>query len=236
MWGGLKRGYLEEVTRLGLLNYVDAVSFHMYNYKLSFAERSAEAWVKLVQGTEDMLKSYNGGKPVPIYVTEQGRPTPPGSAELNELSQARYLTRVHLLAQSLPCVDGTWWYTRQDRRKSNGSVENFGLRRMDGMAKPSYTALSVMQKSLQGYRLDRRLTTGLSGGYNPDTDYVLRFVNPANGATKLAAWTTAYAHSILVPATSSSASATWMLGGGLTLGKSNDMLVLPLTQGPKYVP
>lgn len=234
MYGTLKRGFLQEVLDVGLLNHVDAVSFHMYNHNLPSDQRSAEASTGLMRSVQDTLKARNGGKPVPMYITEQGRPSDPSSTEYTEQSQAQYLTRAYLLARGLPFVEGIWWHNRQDSVKSNGYTSRYGLRRLDGTAKPSYTSLSVMQKALRVHRFDRSLTD-LGGNHNPAKDHVLRFTNTTNGASTLAAWTTGYDHDVLVPFDSDAAEVTGMLGDKAILVTIGGKLTLHLTQSPKYV-
>ena len=47
--GGVKKGWLEAIVKLGALDYCDAISIHSYNYNEKFPQRGPEAcstWMK----------------------------------------------------------------------------------------------------------------------------------------------------------------------------------------------
>lgn len=137
--GGVKRGWLEQIVKLGALDYCDAISIHSYNYSDKFPERSPESCSAWMTGVQEMLRKYNNGLDVPFFVTEMGWPTHmTGGGTEPELS-ASYLARLYLLARTSPCFRGLWWYDFQDDGwRPEYNENNFGIVRPDLTPKPAY--------------------------------------------------------------------------------------------------
>jgi hypothetical protein len=141
--GGVKKGWLEDILKLGALDYCDAVSIHSYNYSAKFPERSPETCSKWMAGVQNMICKYNGGKDVPFYVTEMGWPTHVGRRGTAPELSASYLARLYLLARTSPSFRGIWWYDFQnDGWNPEHNEHNFGLVRPDLTPKPGYHVMA----------------------------------------------------------------------------------------------
>ena len=141
--GGVKKGWLEKIIQLGVLNYCDAISIHSYNYGDKFPERSPEACSAWMTGVQEMPRKYNNGSDVPFYVTEMGWPTHVGKRGTPPELSASYLARLYLLARTSPSFRGIWWYDFQDDGwKPDDNENNFGIVRPDLTPKPAYHVLA----------------------------------------------------------------------------------------------
>jgi hypothetical protein len=137
--GAVKKGWLEDVVKLGALDSCDAISIHSYNYNDRFPDRGPEACSAWMTGVQAMLRRYNEGRDVPFYVTEMGWPTHVGKHGTDPELAASYLARLYLLARTSPSFAGIWWYDFQDDGwNPQYNEDNFGLVRPDLTPKPSY--------------------------------------------------------------------------------------------------
>jgi len=141
--GGIKRGWLEGIVKLGALKYCDEISIHSYNYSAAFPERGPEACWTWIASLQEMLRQYHGGKDMPLCVTEMGWPTHVGKNATDPELAASYLARLYLLARTAPWFTGLWWYDFQDDGwDPRHNEDNFGLVRPDLTQKPAYYALA----------------------------------------------------------------------------------------------
>lgn len=168
--GGVKKGWLEGIVKLGALDYCDAVSIHSYNYNDKFPYRGPEACSDWMADVRKMLARYNDGRDVPFYVTEMGWPTHVTKGGSSPEMSAAYLARLYLLARTAPSFKGLWWYDFQDDGwNPEHNEDNFGLVRPDLTPKPSYHVLTDLCPLLHEGRYVDRLTT------ENKNLYVLRF-------------------------------------------------------------
>lgn len=141
--GAVKKGWLEDVVKLGALDFCDAVSIHSYNYSDRFPERGPEACSAWMTGVQAMLRTHNHGRDVPFYVTEMGWPTHVGRHGTDPELSASYLARLYLLARTSPSFSGIWWYDFQDDGwNPQYNEDNFGLVRPDLTPKPAYHVMA----------------------------------------------------------------------------------------------
>ena len=141
--GGVKRGWLEGIVKLGALDYCDAISIHSYNYNDKFPQRGPEACSAWMTSVRAMLARYNDGADVPFYVTEMGWPTHVTKGGTDTQLSASYLARLYLLARTSPSFRGLWWYDFQDDGwNPEHNEDNFGLVRPDLTPKPAYHVLA----------------------------------------------------------------------------------------------
>lgn len=141
--GGVKKGWLEGIVKLGALDYCDAISIHSYNYNEKFPQRGPEACSAWMTSVQTMLRGYNGGADVPFYVTEMGWPTHVTRGGTDPQLSASYLARLYLLARTSPSFKGLWWYDFQDDGwDPTHNEDNFGLVRPDLTPKPAYHVLA----------------------------------------------------------------------------------------------
>jgi hypothetical protein len=180
--GGLRRGWVEGALKLGALEHCDMLSIHTYIYGEKGTKRTPEAWCRWMQQVQAMLRKYNQGQDVPLFVTEMGWPTHVGKSNSTppELS-ASYLGRLYLLARTLPFMRGVWWYDYQDDGWDEEYNENnFGIVRPDLTPKPSYYVMAdVSELVAHGEYLGRVQT-------EDPALWVLRF--RLNGDEVWAAW------------------------------------------------
>jgi hypothetical protein len=140
--GGVKKGWLEGIVKLGALDACDAMSIHSYNYSEKFPQRGPEACAAWMAGVQEMLRKYKGSD-VPFYVTEMGWPTHVGRNGTDPELSGSYLARLYLLARTSPSFKGLWWYDFQDDGwKAEYNEDNFGLVRPDLTPKPAYDVLA----------------------------------------------------------------------------------------------
>jgi hypothetical protein len=158
--GGVKKGWLEEIVKLGALDCCDAISIHSYNYSDPFPQRSPEACSAWMTGVQEMLRKYHDGKDVPFYVTEMGWPTHTTKGGTDPELAASYLARLYLLARTSPSFAGLWWYDFQDDGwNPEYNEDNFGLVRPDLTPKPAYYALKAIAPVVAyGQYVDRLAT------------------------------------------------------------------------------
>lgn len=158
--GGVKKGWLEDIVKLGALKSCDAVSIHSYNYSAAFPERGPEACWTWITSVQAMLRRYNDGQDVPFYVTEMGWPTHVGKNGTDPELAASYLARLYLLARTSPSFHGLWWYDFEDDGwDAKYNEDNFGLVRPDLTPKPAYHALAdIAPIALTAQYVDRLAT------------------------------------------------------------------------------
>jgi len=179
--GAVKRGWLEQVVKLGALDSCDGVSIHAYNYSDKFPERGPEACSAWMTSVQEMLRGYNEGKAVPFYVTEMGWPTHVTRHGTDPQLSASYLARLYLLARTSPSFAGMWWYDFQDDGwNPQYNEDNFGLVRPDLTPKPAYHVLADIAPVVgKGQFVDRL-------GTKDEDLWILRF--KVEGADCWALW------------------------------------------------
>jgi hypothetical protein len=168
--GAVKKGWLEDVVKLGALDFCDAVSIHSYNYSDRFPERGPEACSAWMTGVQGMLRTHNDGKDVPFYVTEMGWPTHVARHGTDPELAASYLARLYLLARTSPSFAGIWWYDFQDDGWSpQYNEDNFGLVRPDLTPKPAYHVMADVAPVVAGGEFIGRVAT------KDESLWILRF-------------------------------------------------------------
>lgn len=157
--GGVKKGWLEDIVKLGALDSCDAISIHSYNYSDKVPQRGPEACSAWMTGVQEMLRKYKGSD-MPFYVTEMGWPTHVGKNGTDPELAGSYLARLYLLARVSPSFQGLWWYDFQDDGwKAESNEDNFGLVRPDLTPKPGYDVLmDIAPVVAQGRYVDRLAT------------------------------------------------------------------------------
>ncbi len=168
--GGISKGWLEGIVKLGALQYCDQISIHSYNYSAGFPERGPEACWTWIAGLQNMLRQYHDGRDVPLCVTEMGWPTHISKSGTDPELAASYLARLYLLARTAPWFTGLWWYDFQDDGwDPKCNEDNFGLVRPDLTPKPAYLALADIAPVVTKAQYVDRLAT------KDENLWVLRF-------------------------------------------------------------
>ncbi len=143
---GIPLPYLEKLFRLGALEHMDALSVHPYRF-----DRPPEGLELDLQRLNDLVRQYNHGRTMPIWVTEIGWGTKasvaPGDLEITDSRQASFLVRAYALLVSAE-VERVYWYLFRDY----GPFATMGLVHDDASASPksSYAAAKVMVRLLGG--------------------------------------------------------------------------------------
>lgn len=180
--------WLEEIFKLGTLNYIDAISVHPYRGE------NPETVVGDYKALRKLVGQYSS-KNIPILSGEWGYSMKPGWRGLNisEDSQADYLVRMFLI-NLLSDIPITVWYDwKNDGTDLYNSEHNFGLRQNDvNIAKKSYLAINTMNYILSGFKLNTQVHIG-----SPN-DYVLNFKNE-QGETVIVYWTSESKHKVNIP-------------------------------------
>jgi hypothetical protein len=149
--GAVKKGWLEDIVKLGALDFCDAISIHSYNYSDKFPERGPEACSAWMSSVQQMFRTHSDGKDVPFYVTEMGWPTHVAKHGADPELSASYLARLYLLARTSPSFAGIWWYDFQDDGwNAQYNEDNFGLVRPDLTPKPAYHVMADIAPAVAG--------------------------------------------------------------------------------------
>lgn len=137
---GLKE--FEDILKCGVIQDCDVLSLHTYNHSERGFNRTPEAWHKRMLQAGEIIRKYNGGKDMPLYVTEMGFTTPSNRIGYSYNTSADYAARLYLLARTIPWVKGMWWYEFQNYGSDHYEMgHNFGLIDDNRTPKPSYYAL-----------------------------------------------------------------------------------------------
>jgi len=154
LYGGEPDENLKKVFEHGVINCVDGVSLHPYG--------NPDTQVGRLERLQSMLRTFNGGKDKPLYLTEYGWTTAWGYD--TEYTQARSIARSLLSVRSLPYVKGAWLYNSVDCTVKESHVwhpefteDNFGLMKNDFTPKPAYGVLRDLAPVIrQGKFIERK--------------------------------------------------------------------------------
>ncbi len=151
------RQFLDAVCRAGACTSADALSYHPYTYPYPASYvADFSAWSKM-STTSISLRSILAGfglGTMPIWVTEYGAPTDGDGTAVDGTWASLTSTSTHVtedwqatiardaveMADADPSVQSFFWYTNQDLAATTRREASFGLRHLDGTAKPSWQA------------------------------------------------------------------------------------------------
>ncbi|MFJ4573782.1 glycosyl hydrolase [Streptomyces sp. NPDC088846] len=180
--------WFEELFKLGGLRHMDAISIHPYR-----APGDPEGVGLDIAGLKRLMRQYNDGKELPIWITEQGWTSADRDGiGVSEQTQAQVTARALLEARAAGVARYYWYDLVNDGNGPSDSEQNFGLLRRQGPEatglnpKPAYLAYSTVARELTGARFTGRLRTG-------DSDlhaYTFRSApgSPGAGSTTTALW------------------------------------------------
>ncbi|MBF9068290.1 cellulase family glycosylhydrolase [Streptacidiphilus fuscans] len=150
--------YLTAVAKLGATHLVDGIAYHPYTFPYLPSARTTfgTAFEKISSTSVNLvsiLAAYGSAK-LPIWITETGAPTngpgavsdgvhiPPETTHVTEAFQAAIAADTVSAAAANPHVAAVFWFADQDTGTDRTNrAAFFGLRRIDGTAKPSFAAL-----------------------------------------------------------------------------------------------
>jgi hypothetical protein len=218
--------FLESFFAAGALAHLDAVSVHPYRDYARPPETAAEDYRKLRSLIE--RHAPDGKKKLPILSGEWGYAS--HTKGVSPQTQAAYLVRQQLANLHAGVPLSVWYDWKDDGADPAEREHNFGIVRHDQTPKPAYVAAKTLARELTGYRIERRLDTGV------DRDYVLMFIDTA-GHRKLVAWTLGEPHAVtlggLRPA--GRTGGTTLTGEPFAPRVAKEGLAVDLTAAPQYV-
>jgi hypothetical protein len=112
--------WLTALYRAGGLQYLDAISFHPYDYD---AVGAPEFLIPALQQATGRIREYNNGEAKPIWMTELGWTT----SGVSEASQAKYLIRAQTIALANNVEKFFWYDLVNDSTDPKSHEGNFGL-------------------------------------------------------------------------------------------------------------
>ncbi|ULL14880.1 hypothetical protein DVH26_10755 [Paenibacillus sp. H1-7] len=217
--------WIEEVFKLGGLQYMDAVTLHPYLYP-----NEPEGLSDSLERIKALIRQYNNGQDKPIWLTEFGYPTHKAGNGVDEITQANYLVRYHVLALSIG-VEKLFWYNMvNDGLRNDYNEDNFGILRnaADPLGaftpKPAYAAYAAMTRELTGWQFsaEEPLQSGLKS---------YMFAN--GGQNKRVVWSLAPASAVI--RTNQPVEITDMMGNTRTFAPTNGNIYVTLTGEPIYI-
>lgn len=217
--------WFEELFQLGGLNYLDAISVHPYR-----APGVPEGLGLDIDGLKKLIRKYNNGQDIPIWITEQGWSSATATGiGVSEKVQAQSVAR-SLLEAKVAGVEKYYWYDLvNDGTNPNSTEHNFGLlRRTSADAtslnpKPAYLAYSTVARELTSSDFVRSLNVG---------EDVRAYVFEGQ---KTALWSTDRVDKPVRVKADGPVTVVDMLGRERVLSPSNGWVYLTLTGEPLYV-
>jgi len=157
------RAWFDEQIKLGILNYIDGITIHPYNYRFNNVDdRTAEANIKMITAYHDNILRTQG-KDMPIYITEMGVPNYQGKGGLSREDAAKFVVKYTLLAKSNSFIKGVWWYDlKDDGNNPNINENNFGMLDYNGRPKLAMLDLEKTIALLKSHNLSK-VTYGSDG-------------------------------------------------------------------------
>ena len=162
--------YFNGIKDNGGLEYMDAVSFHLYRF-----DNGPEYWLSNdLQNIRSIV-----GNSRDLYVTEIGYPTSQVWPYIDMQEQAKYFSRLLLLARDYAQIKMITYYDlKNDGENRNENEHNFGLLNFDLSAKPAFEAYKTVTMLTGGKNL-------VSKNFSPG-NYSLKFESDAE--TTYAMW------------------------------------------------
>jgi polysaccharide biosynthesis protein PslG len=149
--GGVRGPWLREMLEAGAMQAADAISFHQYIFSSKGVGKLPETLRDNINRVEDLARSYNGNRDVPLLLTETGWPTNTGASSTSLQEAGDLAAQTVLLLRSLPFLGGVWFYDFQDDGTDPEKTEhNFGLVHIDLTPKPGFVQVATVNRWMQG--------------------------------------------------------------------------------------
>ncbi|WP_282940056.1 DNRLRE domain-containing protein [Paenibacillus sp. RC67] len=217
--------WIEEVFKLGGLQYMDAVTLHPYRYP-----DEPEGVADSMEQIKALIRQYNNGQDKPIWITEFGYPTFKAANGIDEIKQANYLVRYYVSAISSGVEKIYWYDLANDGLRNDYNEDNFGLLRnaadpLGAFApKPAYAAYAAMTRELTGWEF-----TGEESLESDLKSY--RFAKA--GQSKRVVWSLASDSAVI--RTNQPVEITDMMGNAQMFTPVNGNIYITLTGEPIYI-
>ncbi len=222
----LNTDWLENTFRLGALDYLDGIVLHPYSYPVG-----AEALDETLTRVDALVREYNDGESIPLWITEHGWPTGTNARAVPEQTQAANIAKSAVIT-AMHDVERYYVYDLvNDGIDADDTENNFGLLHnpRDPLGaftpKPAFASYSTAADVLAGAQFVAR-DTSVADLWN------LAFTTPSGPVTAL--WST-WARSIAVELTGD-VTLVDMYGGERSIAAgAGTSIVLDLREGPVYV-
>lgn len=215
--------WLEDTFKLGILDYIDAVSVHPYR------STNPETVVCDYDAIKLSIMKYTK-KRVPIISGEWGYYfINADNIKNKDLKQAQYLIRMLLVNfwKSIPISIIYEW--KNNVEESNNIHNDFGIMWNQYKPKESYYAIKTLTKVLSGHFFVKRIDIGQSN------DYILIFTNKA-GNQVIVFWTSAdFSHSINIRFPSGKGKLISIFGKEEEIKWNQNKMQFHLTSSPSYL-
>jgi len=156
--GGVRGPWLRQMLDLGALQAADAISFHQYIFSSKGVGKLPETLADNINRVEELVRSYNGNRDFPLYLTETGWPTNTGPSGTSPEESGDFAAQTVLLLRFMPFLKGVWLYDFQDDgTKADATEDNFGLVHLDLTPKPGFYNLSAVTRWVEGAEVLSRL-------------------------------------------------------------------------------
>jgi len=149
--GGIRGPWFKEMLEAGALQAADAISFHQYIFSSKGVGKLPETLRDNINRVEDLARSYNDNRDVPLLLTETGWPTSTGASGTSPQESGDLASQTVLLLRSLPFLGGVWFYDFQDDGSNPEKTEdNFGIVHVDLTPKPGFIQIATVNRWLAG--------------------------------------------------------------------------------------
>lgn len=220
--------WFEELFQLGGLKHLDAISIHPYR-----APGAADGMDLDIAALQKLIRKYNDGKDIPIWITEQGWSSSPAQAVgVDTTAQAQDIARALIESKSVGVQKYFLYDLVNDGTDPANSENNFGLlKRPDANAgglstKPSYSAYATAAAELGSAGKGKAVKTQVDG----TKGYVFGGSSPVT-----ALWATDRTDKQVELHVSKPVTVVDMMGASHTLTPVNGAVYLTLTGSPVYV-
>ena len=144
--------FITGMLNAGAANCMDVLSFHPYVHGDVGANRGgtcpagtdpvnkASCFLSKITNVDNLVKSKNGGRSIPLAITEEGWNS--GGNSSSEQAAATYLTEIYTRGKNYPVLEGIWWYQLEDVPAPQ-DAPGFGLLRINNTKKPSFAAFQA---------------------------------------------------------------------------------------------
>jgi polysaccharide biosynthesis protein PslG len=173
--------FMGQLLKAGLVNYVDGISVHPYQYK-----NNPELGEKDLKNLRNLIKTTSPQNPnIPIMFTEWGYSVSAADG-FDEETQAKYLSRQFLLGAMYGVPINIWYNWKNSRTEPCVTKDKcYGMVKNNLEQRLAYKEMIRVTQELDGFKYISRLKTSTS-------DYILVFAK--GNVYKVAAWTTAPEH------------------------------------------
>lgn len=158
--------YFEDLFKRGALQYMDALSFHPYR-----THATPEGLEPLLAKLQKLIKKYNNGKSMPLWITELGwfvkKNDDNSGVIVTEADQAKYLVRAITLCVAGGVEKYYWYLARDDKHFPASGLLRATTDPLGRYApKPAFVAYGTMARALAGATFEKREPTVGEGVYS----------------------------------------------------------------------